>query len=106
MIVMHSQDGSHFLGLRQGRAGGYEIVYEAAKTRKRLIWKINSNSVSEGDIMRQLESALEARSVLDALRGGLPGRSDFENRHLGALADELLLRRSRCEVSSSPKIGQ
>ncbi len=69
MIAMHSQDGSHFLGLRQGRAGRYEIVYEAAIIRKRLIWKINGNSVSEGDIMRELESALEASCVLDALRG-------------------------------------
>lgn len=71
MIAKHSNDGSHFLGLRQGRAGGYEIVYEAVKTGKRLIWKINSNTVREGDIMGEIESALEASSVLDALHGGL-----------------------------------
>lgn len=34
MIAMQSQDGSHFLGLRQGQGGGYEIVYEAARTGK------------------------------------------------------------------------
>lgn len=26
MIAIHSQDGSHFLGLRQGRTGGYEVI--------------------------------------------------------------------------------
>jgi hypothetical protein len=92
MIAKHSNDGSHFLGLRQGRAGGYEIVYEATKTGKRLIWKINSNTVSEGDIMRELESALETSSVLDTLRVGLRSAHiafevdvapKFGNRHFG-----------------------
>ena len=71
MIAMHSQDGSHFLGLRQGRAGGYEIVYEAAKNGKRSIWQIKNSSVSEGDITRQLEKALEASAVLETLYAGL-----------------------------------
>lgn len=71
MIAIHSQDGSHFLGLRQGRAGGYEIVYEAAKTGKRLIWQIKNSLVSEGDITRQFEQALEASAVLETLCAGL-----------------------------------
>ena len=71
MIAMHSQNGSHFLGLRQGRAGGYEIVYEATKTRKRLIWHIKNGLVTEGDIARQFERALEASAVLETLCAGL-----------------------------------
>jgi hypothetical protein len=71
MIAMHSQDGSHFLGLRQGRAGGYEIVYEATKTGKRLIWQIKNSLVTEGDIARQFERALEASAVLETLYAGL-----------------------------------
>ena len=71
MIAMHSQDGSHFLGLRQGRAGGFEIVYEAAKTGKRLIWQIKNSLVTEGDITLQLERALENSAVLETLYAGL-----------------------------------
>lgn len=71
MIAIHSQDGSHFLGLSEGRTGGYEIVYEAAKTGKRLIWQIKNSSVSEGDITRHLEKALEASALLETLYAGL-----------------------------------
>ena len=57
-----------------------------------LIWKINSNTVSEGAIMREFESALKASSVLDALHGGLRSAHiafevdvapKFGNRHFG-----------------------
>ncbi len=71
MIAKHSHDSGHFLGLRQGSAGGYEIVYEATKTGKRLIWKIKNCLVTEADITQQLERALEASAVLEALYASL-----------------------------------
>jgi outer membrane protease len=71
MIAMHSQDENPFLGLRQGRAGGYEIVYEATKTGKSLIWPIKNSLVTEGDITQQLERALAASTVLETLYASL-----------------------------------
>lgn len=68
MIAMHSQDGSHFLGLRQGLGGGYEIVYEAASTGKRLIWQIRNSLVTEGGHGRPTGPAHLPRDIWQAFR--------------------------------------
>ena len=71
MIAGHSTDGRHFLGLRQGRHGGYEIVYEAAHTGRRLVWTIKNPRVAEADLEFQLRHALLAQTVLETLCSGL-----------------------------------
>jgi len=71
MIAAHSIDGQHFLGLRQGRHGGYEIVYEAVRTGRRLIWTIKNQSIAEADLELQLRHALSAQTVLETLCSGL-----------------------------------
>jgi hypothetical protein len=71
MIAAHSTDGRHFLGLRQGRYGGYEIIYEAVRTGRRLIWTIKNQSIAEADLEVQLRHALSTQSVLETLCSGL-----------------------------------
>jgi hypothetical protein len=71
MIAAHSTDGRHFLGLRQGRYGGYEIIYEAAHTGRRLIWTIKNPRIAEADLELQLRHALSAQTVLETLFFGL-----------------------------------
>ena len=71
MIAGHSTDGQHFLGLRQGRHGGYEIIYEAVHTGRRLIWTIKNQSIAEADLELQLRHALSTQTVLETLCSGL-----------------------------------
>ena len=71
MIAAHSTDGRHFLGLRHGWHGGYEIIYEAEHTGRRLIWTIKKQSIAEADLELQLRHALSAQTVLETLCSGL-----------------------------------
>jgi len=71
MFAGHSIDGRHFLGLRMGRQGRYEIVYEAAANGQRLIWTIKSESVIADALSTQVCAALSTQSVLESLRAGL-----------------------------------
>ena len=71
MITIHSQDGRHFLGLRKGRQGGYEIVYDSGPKRTRFVWQIKSPHVDTANIQRQLHDAIRAVDVLTTLYSGL-----------------------------------
>lgn len=71
MITLHSSCGRHFLGLRKGKAGQHEIVYDNEHRRKRLIWKITSSEVSEEAISNHLHQAIKTATVLNALLSGL-----------------------------------
>lgn len=79
MITVHSKDGRHFLGLRRGKSGQFEIVYDSERHQKRLIWRVLSREVSADDIGRKLHEAIEKATVLDALLCGLrDSEIDFE----------------------------
>ena len=71
MITVHSQDGRHFLGLRTGRQGGYEIVYEGGPQHRRFVWHIKTRQVDTNDIRRQLDKAIKTDDVLTALYSSL-----------------------------------
>lgn len=71
MIAVHSRDGRHFLGLRRGKAGRYEIVYDNAQRQKRLIWKVISGDVSADVLGGHLNEAIRTSKVLDTLLCGL-----------------------------------
>ena len=71
MIALHSRDGRHFLGLRRGKAGRYEIVYDNAQQQKRLIWKVISGDVSADVLGSHLNEAIRTSQVLDTLMSGL-----------------------------------
>lgn len=71
MLAIHSSCGRHFLGLRQGRRGGYEIVYEAADNGRRLVCKITRDDVDVASLSHQLETALQTSAVLDSLCASL-----------------------------------
>jgi uncharacterized membrane protein len=71
MMTFHSQDGRHFLGLRSGRQGFYEIVYEGGPQRRRFVWQIKSPHVDTANIQRQLYDAIRAVDVLTTLYSGL-----------------------------------
>ena len=77
-MTFHSQDGRHFLGLRSGRQGFYESVYDGAYSggsggpqRRRFVWQIKSPHVDTANIQRQLHNAIRAVDVLTALYSGL-----------------------------------
>ena len=79
MMTFHSQDGRHFLGLRNGRQGGYEIVYDGGPRHRRFVWQIKSPHVDTADIRRQLHDAIRAVDVLSTLYLGLRSAEiDFE----------------------------
>ena len=85
MITLHSSCGRHFLGLRKGKAGQYEIVYDNEHRRKRLIWKVTSAEVSEEAIGNHLHQAIKTATVLDALLLGLrDAEIEFEVDYDGA----------------------
>lgn len=71
MIALHSRDGRHFLGLRRGKVGQYEIVYDNALQQKRLILRVISGDVSAHVLGSHLHEAIKTASVLDVLLSGL-----------------------------------
>jgi hypothetical protein len=79
MITVHSTDGRHFLGLREGRAGGYEIVYEGGRNQQRLVWQLKSKHIDTDRVGRQLQDAIRTADVLNTLYSGLRSAEiDFE----------------------------
>ena len=70
MIAVHSQDGRHFLGLRQTRDGKFQIVYEGGRVQRRLVWTVKS-PVDDEAIGQHLQQAIRTTAVLDALCAGL-----------------------------------
>jgi hypothetical protein len=79
MIAVHSQDGQHFLGLRAGRQGGYEIVYDGGPRRRRFVWLIKVQQVDIEYLHQHLEHAIEADNVLVTLASALRGAEiEFE----------------------------
>ena len=79
MITVHSKDGRHFLGLREGRMGGYEIVYEGGRNQRRLVWQLKSKRIDTDRIARQLHDAIRTADVLNTLYSGLRSEEiDFE----------------------------
>jgi hypothetical protein len=71
MITQHSPDGRHFLGLRAGRKGGYEIIYDGTPQIRRFVWQLKSEHVDLADIRRQFAIAMRAPDVLSTLNSGL-----------------------------------
>lgn len=73
MITLHSQDGRHFLGLRQGKTGQYEIVYDGGAHRRRFVWTLTSRHINAAKIHHHLHEAIVAVDVLAVLYSGLRG---------------------------------
>ncbi|EAQ05997.1 hypothetical protein [Yoonia vestfoldensis] len=71
MITLHSQDGQHFLGLRTGREGGYEIVYDCGLQRRRFVLLIKTAQVDARYFRMQLEDAIQTVDVLTTLSAAL-----------------------------------
>ena len=72
MIAVHSQDGRHFLGLRQTRDGKFQIVYEGGRVQRRLVWTLKS-PIDDKAIGQHHHQAIRTTEVLDALCAGLRG---------------------------------
>lgn len=71
MITVHSTDGRHFLGLRNGRLGGYEIVYDGGPNNRRYVWQIKTPKVDTADISFHIFEAIRSADVLNTLYSGL-----------------------------------
>jgi len=81
MITIHSQDGRHFLGLRHGRKGGYEIVYDGGPHRRRFVLRLRPPHVVK-DIEGHLYNAIKTTDVLTTLYSGLrTAEIEFEIDH-------------------------
>jgi hypothetical protein len=79
MVALHSEDGRHFLGLRQTVSGSFEIVYEGGVFGKRFVWRIKSDISDAEDLERQLFHAIRQKQVLEELCQGLRREEiDFE----------------------------
>lgn len=68
-----SSGGFDFLGLRQHRGGGVEIVYDDGVAR-RMVWRVRS-SVSDGIIGEALRNAVNQSRVVPALYAELKKRA-------------------------------
>lgn len=72
--VFHGPSGGFdFLGLRKGRRGGVEIVYDDGVAR-RMVWRVTS-AVSESQVGEALARAARELRVLPALYAELKKRS-------------------------------
>lgn len=72
--VFHSACGGFdFLGLRKGRTGSVEIVYDDGVTR-RMVWRV-AGEASEGQIGDALRCAVNHARVLPALYSELKKRA-------------------------------
>lgn len=73
--AFHSSRGGYdFLGLRKGKSGATEIVYDDGVTR-RLVWKVATPGADPRRIGEALSVAIENLSVVSALRSELKKRS-------------------------------
>ena len=73
--VYHSSSGGFdFLGLRQGRSGGIEIVYDDGVTR-RLVFRVVDSRYDTNEIGDALRSAVNQTRVLPALYSELKKRA-------------------------------
>jgi hypothetical protein len=70
----HAPEGGVFLGLRQGRGGGTEIVYDDGVAR-RLIWRVNSAAARPEEIGDALRVAVTHLRVVPTLYSELRKRS-------------------------------
>lgn len=72
--VFHSTSGGFdFLGLRKGRTGGVEIVYDDGVAR-RMVWRVRGQA-SEGQLGDALSRAVNHARVIPALYAELKKRS-------------------------------
>ena len=70
----HSPRGAgDFLGLRQGWAGGLEIVYDDGRSR-RMVWRVATPAEPQ-PLSEALRAALDANRVLPALYSELDKRA-------------------------------
>lgn len=70
----HAPVGGVFLGVRQGRGGSTEIVYDDGVAR-RLIWRVSSASIRAEDLGDALQVAVSNLRVVPTLYAELRKRS-------------------------------
>lgn len=69
-----SRGGCDFLGLRHGRQGGVEIVYDDGVAR-RMVWRVKSPGANVARIGEALRAAVDHLRVVPALQNELRKRS-------------------------------
>lgn len=69
-----SRGGGDFLGLRHGRSGGVEIVYDDGVAR-RMVWRVKTPGVSVERVGEALGAAVDSLRVVPALMAELRKRS-------------------------------
>jgi hypothetical protein len=70
----HAPEGGVFLGVRQGRGGATEIVYDDGVAR-RLIWRVSTSGTRTEDIGDALRVAVSNLRVVPTLYAELKKRS-------------------------------
>lgn len=74
-FAFHSAHGApDFLGLRRGRRGQTEIVYDDGSTR-RLVWRVVGEMADDAPLREALQSAVAETRVLPALYAELKRRA-------------------------------
>lgn len=74
LSTFHSSCGGFdFLGIRKGRSGGFEIVYDDGVTR-RLVWRVQGKA-GEAQLGDALQNAVNKPRVLPAMYSELKKRS-------------------------------
>lgn len=75
MFSYHSQTGAaDFLGLRRGRSGEAEIVYDDGQNR-RTVWRVVPQGCDESTLREAMQSAVSRPRVIAALFAELSLRS-------------------------------
>jgi uncharacterized phage protein gp47/JayE len=74
LSTFHSSCGGFdFLGIRKGRSGGFEIVYDDG-VRRRLVWRVQGKA-GEAQLGDALRNAVDKPRVLPAMYSELKKRS-------------------------------
>ena len=66
--------GANFLGMRQGRSGGTEIVYDDGGA-KRVVWRVTAAKPDVEHISEAMRLAVESRRVIPTLYDELTKRA-------------------------------
>jgi len=74
VMVFHSLDGRHFLGLRTSLSGQKEVVYDG-NNNQRVVFKITGASVTTAKVDAALRTAVNGRNVLASLHAELTARN-------------------------------
>ena len=73
-MLVHSKDGSQFLGFRKSPLGRFQMVYDW-DSLKREVYDVETPNVSKVVLEKAMKNAIDARHVMPALIDSLTAQN-------------------------------